>query len=304
MTHASDQPLPPAVLAPLSRIDAELRACTDGMALADSLRDAVLYALTGPGKRLRPLLVWHSCAACGGDPAASLPSVLALELIHCFSLVHDDLPGLDNDDMRRGRPTLHKHTSVAMGVLAGDEMLTLAFRMLAERVTDRSLVGTLVGELSSATSDMIVGQVYDTLGGLPPDATPRAKLELVHRNKTGALIRAACRMGAMHAASGETDAGRRNRMLSAITTYAESIGLMFQIVDDLLDVTQSSEHLGKKSGKDIDAGKLTYPGLLGEAASRAEVRKLHDLANASLAPLGPAAEPLRQLASYMAVRTR
>jgi geranylgeranyl pyrophosphate synthase len=156
-----------------------------------------------------------------------------------------------------------------------------------------------------ATNAMISGQVYDTLGGFSADLHAKDKMELIHSNKTGALIRVACRMGALaalHAAGAPlTDSEPK---LAAITRYAEAIGLMFQVVDDLLDVTQTTSHLGKKAGKDQDAGKLTYPGVFGIEYSRSEVARLHAESVAALAPLGPAAEPLRQLAAYMAVRTK
>jgi geranylgeranyl diphosphate synthase type II len=262
----------------------------------------VRYSLLGPGKRLRPILAWHCAAAVGADPRSSLPAGAAVELIHAFSLVHDDLPGIDNDDLRRGRPTLHKHTSEAMAILAGDAMLTMAFQLLTDRVSDPRLANQLIRELADGTTAMIAGQVYDTLGGFDPADAPADRLNTIHRKKTGALIRAACRMGALSAlhSLSSTDTAR----VDAISAYADAIGLMFQVVDDLLDVTQTTDHLGKKAGKDIDAGKLTFPGVHGVERSRAFVRELHDDALAAVEPLGAPAEPLRQLASYMAVRTR
>lgn len=305
-TMLSDS-LPNSVTAPTGTIDAFLRRVVEDARLAPNLADAVLYSLLGPGKRARPLLTWHSFAAVSGrglDAEDCLPAAAAVELVHAFSLVHDDLPGLDNDDLRRGRPTLHRHTSVAMAVLAGDAMLTLAFQAIAQRVAP-ALAGPLCAELAVATNAMITGQVYDTLGGFGPGLPDRERLELIHRNKTGALIRVACRVGAMaalHRAGAQID--DTEPRLAAITRYAEAAGLMFQIVDDLLDVTQTTEHLGKRTGKDQDAGKLTYPGVMGVDASRDEVRRLHEVSIAALAPLGPAAEPLRQLASFMAGRTK
>jgi geranylgeranyl pyrophosphate synthase len=299
--------LPVSVTSPVGAIDEYLRRVVEEAGLAPSLTAAILYSLLGPGKRARPLLAWHSFAAVAGqgaDPAPCLPAAAAVELVHAFSLVHDDLPGLDNDDLRRGRPTLHRHTSVAMAVLAGDSMLTLAFQAIARR-TPAALAGPLCAELAVATNAMITGQVYDTLGGLDPALSPRQRLEVIHRNKTGALIRVSCRVGAMcalHRVGARADDA--DPRLAAITRYAEAAGLMFQIVDDLLDVTQTTEHLGKRTGKDQDAGKLTYPGVMGVEASRAEVARLHEASIAALAPLGPAAEPLRQLASFMAVRTK
>lgn len=293
---------PAAITAPVARIDEWLGAFIARSPLPANLADAIRYSLLGPGKRMRPLLVWHACAAAGGEPERALPAAAGIELIHAFSLVHDDLPGIDNDDLRRGRPTLHRHTSEAMAILAGDAMLTLAFKVVTDEIADPALAAAIVRELADSTTAMIAGQVYDTLGGFPEAApgTPlddASRLEAIHHNKTGALIRASCRMGALCGrAPGAT--------LDALTVYGEAIGLMFQIVDDLLDVTQTTEHLGKKSGKDQDAGKLTYPGVFGIERSRAEVRRLHDRAQEALRPLGPAAAPLRDLCAYMAVRSR
>jgi geranylgeranyl pyrophosphate synthase len=292
--------LPPEVASAAARVDAFLDSYLKSVDLPANLVEAVGYSLLGPGKRARPLLVWHSFAAVAGpgvDPSACLPAGGAVELIHAFSLVHDDLPGLDNDDLRRGRPTLHRHTSEAMAILAGDCMLTLAFQLLTERFGDTPLAAKLCRELAQGTNGMIAGQVYDTLGGFAPDVPDERKLELIHRNKTGMLIRASCRMGAMCA-------GADAAALAAITRYADDLGLVFQIVDDLLDVTQTTEHLGKKAGKDIDAGKLTYPGVFGIERSRAEVRRLHQESLDVLAPFGAAANPLRQLADSLATRTR
>lgn len=298
-TKRSDQ-LPDDVAAPVQRVDAFLSSYLDGVALPPNLVAAIRYSLLGPGKRARPLLAWHSFAAVAGghrDPADSLPAAGAAELIHAFSLVHDDLPGLDNDDLRRGRPTLHKHTSEPMAILAGDAMLTLAFQLITERIADQALAARLTLELALGTNGMIAGQVYDTLHGFGPDVSQADRLQLIHRNKTGMLIRAAARMGAM-------TAGANPDQLAAITRYADDIGLMFQIVDDLLDVTQTTEHLGKKAGKDQDAGKLTYPGVFGIEPSRAEVGRLHRESLDVLAPFGAAADPLRHLADYLATRTK
>lgn len=297
--------LPPAVTAPTPGIDAYLAESISALPLPKGLIDAMLFAALGPGKRARPLLCWHSfhAVAPDADPAAVLPACAAIEMVHAFSLVHDDLPGLDNDDLRRGRPTLHKYTSEAMAILAGDALLTSAFQVLGERVHAEALRATLTHELALGTNAMIAGQVFDTLGGTDAGASALEKLEAIHRNKTGMLIRAACRMGALCGLHGRPGANRLD-VLGAITSYADAIGLMFQVVDDLLDVTQTTQHLGKKSGKDESAGKLTYPSVLGIEGTRAEVRRLFDSSLAAIEPLGTDAEPLRQLATYMAVRTR
>lgn len=297
----SDGGLPPEIAGPAARVDEFLDAYLKTVPLPANLIEAVRYSLLGPGKRARPLLVWHSYTAVAGvegaDASVCLPAAGAVELIHAFSLVHDDLPGLDNDDLRRGRPTLHRQTSEAMAVLAGDCMLTLAFQLLAERFGDTPLAAGLCRELAAGTNGMIAGQVYDTLGGFPGGVADETRLELIHRNKTGMLIRASCRMGAM-CAGADADA------LAAITRYAEDLGLVFQIVDDLLDVTQTTEHLGKKAGKDAGAGKLTYPSVLGIERSRDEVRRLHRESLEVLTRFGAAATPLCKLADYLANRTR
>lgn len=294
-----------------------------------ALLDAVEYAALGPGKRLRPLLAWHSCVAMGGAGELSLPAGVALELVHAFSLVHDDLPALDNDDVRRGRATLHKHAGEAMAILAGDALLTRAFEVLAwgavsaleprgdrraaamsttswmhdeeeKEAAEPRLRLALIRELASATSAMVAGQVWDTCAGLPAHLAPLEQLRLIHSNKTGALIRAACRMGALCA----TTQGDREPRLRAITEYAEAVGLMFQIVDDLVDVTQSAEHAGKRTQKDAEAGKLTYPAVLGIEGSWTEVERLRGAARRAVEPLLPNARSLVALAEYLSQRTR
>ncbi len=305
--------------------------------LPPHLIDAIRYAVLGGGKMLRPLLAIRSCEAVGGDRADAIGPAAALELIHAFSLVHDDLPAMDDDDMRRGRPTLHVHAGEAMAILAGDAMMSLAFEIIGECDLDEQCRAAITMELARGTSAMIAGQVYDTLGfgrsaagsgavsprrateghaetktaragkptansqqpiGKPSD---REKIVLIHRNKTGALIRAACRIGGYCGAANPDQLGR-------LTDFGEAVGLMFQIVDDVLDVTQSSEHLGKASGKDIDAGKLTYPGVLGLEESRREIARLEEVALNALEPMGiddsGPARHLADLCRYMAIRTK
>jgi geranylgeranyl pyrophosphate synthase len=276
-------------------IERYLDEYTRSLSLPANLLDAIRYALLGGGKRLRPVLAWHCCAAAGGKGEQSLHAGAAIELIHAFSLVHDDLPSMDDDDLRRGKPTLHIHAGEAMAILAGDAMMALAFEVLVERSATPELGSKLVRELSLATTGMIAGQAFDTLGGLPQGLSDRDRLELIHRNKTGALIRAACRMGAMCAPSSSA-------ALGPITAYAEAVGLMFQIVDDLLDVECTPEQTGKHTRKDARAGKLTFPGLLGSEGSRGEVQRLQGVAMKALEPLGPDADPLRELCRAMAVR--
>jgi len=282
---------------PAARTNLFLRESIDRLALPANLHDAVIYSLLGPGKRLRPLLAWRSCQAAGGDGPESLPAAAAVELVHAFSLVHDDLPAMDDDDLRRGRPTLHKHTSEAMAILAGDGMLTFAFGILTDRITDGRLAARLCAELARGATAMIVGQVYDTLGAAGDPLPPDQQLARIHANKTGALIKASCRMGALCAHASD-------RTLSIIDAYADAVGLMFQVVDDILDVTQHEGHVGKRTGKDAQAGKLTYPGALGLDAARTHVTRLEAEALKAAAQLGKPGEPLAQLAREMATRTR
>lgn len=264
------------------------------------LIESISYSLFGPGKRIRPALVLLSCRAVGGDETLALPAAGALELIHCFSLVHDDLPAMDNDDLRRGRPTNHKIYGDAVAILAGDAMATMAFELLASRVTDAALAMRLVRELGVATgpAGMIGGQVLDTC--YPKDSSKGAQgglehLQRIHRMKTGALINAACRMGALSGGVSEAD-------LQTVDALGRAIGLAFQIVDDLLDTTSTAETLGKKTGKDAAIGKLTYPSLLGVEQSRIHLARQQEIAQAMAARLGSAAEPLAQLVVELARR--
>jgi geranylgeranyl diphosphate synthase type II len=281
----------------LTRIDEYLAGCFRDLNLPPALREACEYALLSGGKRLRPLLAILCCECCDGDVKRVLPAAASTELIHAFSLVHDDLPAMDDDELRRGRPTLHIQFNEAMAILAGDALQALAFEQVCRCDLPAAQVAMLIRELADATTRMIAGQVYDTLGGVNASDPPRRQLEVIHRNKTGALIRAACRMGAIAAdANGER--------LGSITRYGEAIGLMFQIVDDLIDVTQSSEHTGKATGKDAEAGKMTFPTLLGIDASKDEVDRLLRESIAALNPFGARGRPLAQLAEYLACRTR
>lgn len=285
-----------ALTAPGKLIEPYAVAYLEERGLPENLKEAVKYALLGPGKRLRPVLVIRSCEAVGGRAEQALAAATAIEMIHCFSLVHDDLPAMDNDDLRRGRPTLHRYTNEAMAILAGDLLNTMAFELLAARL-EEGLARRVIGELARATDDMIAGQVYDTLGGFPEEMPAMERLRTIHRHKTGALIRCACRMGAMCG-------GANERQLAALTRYGEAVGLMFQVVDDLLDVTQTTGQLGKTAGKDAVQNKLTYPAVVGLEGTRAEIARLRDEAIAALEPLGPAGQRLRELCEYMAVRVK
>lgn len=264
------------------------------------LMESIAYSLFGPGKRIRPALALLSCRAVGGDENLALPAAGALELIHCFSLVHDDLPAMDNDDLRRGRPTNHKVYGDAVAILAGDTMNTMAFELLAGRVSDAKLAMRLVRELGRATgaAGMIGGQVLDMC--YPQEETQDGRgnlehLQHIHRMKTGALINAACRMGALSGGVSDAD-------LQTVDALGRAIGLAFQIVDDLLDATSTAENLGKKAGKDAAIGKLTYPSLLGVGESRHHLARQVEIAQTMAARLGPTAEPLAQLVHELARR--
>ncbi len=291
--------LPQAAL--VQAVDRAMARFIESRPLPANLREAIRYSLLSGGKRLRPILTFRSCEAVGipaeqAIQVAAAPAA-AIEMIHCFSLIHDDLPAMDDDDLRRGRPTLHRHTSEAMAILAGDALTGLAFELIARELQPAELAARITLELAAATNDMIAGQVYDTLPDFDPQTPKIERLRTIHHHKTGALILAACRMGAM---CGGADEAR----LEAISAYARAIGLMFQVVDDLLDVTQTSEALGKAAGKDQQQGKLTYPGVLGIEESRDQVERLRREASNALECLGVAAGPLRELCDYMAVRTK
>ncbi len=274
------------------------------------LGEAMQYALLDGGKRLRPILVLAACESVGGKVEAAYPAACAIEMIHTYSLVHDDLPAMDDDALRRGRPTLHVRSGEAMAILAGDAMLTLAFGALRHQAPGADalpgdVVARLVSELVDGTSGMIDGQVYDTLGGLDASLDNAGRLEAIHSRKTGALIRAACRMGAVlgaHAAGmGEP---RRDEAVDRLTRFGEAVGLMFQIVDDLLDVEATREQAGKRTGKDAEAGKLTYPGVHGVERAREEAVRLGGVAARAVEPFGVGGAALRELAASLATRAR
>ena len=278
-------------------LEAYLDRWLEDRPLPDNLRRAMRYSALAPGKRMRPALTTHCCVAVGGTALDAMPAAAAIEMIHAFSLVHDDLPAMDDDDLRRGRPTLHKHAGEAMAILAGDSLQGLAVELVLLRLQPPELAAAVCLELAQGCNDMIAGQVYDTLPESTESVSAEQKLELIHRNKTGALIRAACRMGARCG-------GADDRELAVLSAYGETVGHMFQVVDDLLDVTQTTQHLGKTAGKDVVQQKLTYPALLGIEGTRKKIRQLQETALESIAALDGRAEPLRELCNFLAVRTR
>ena len=259
-----------------------------------TIHRAMRYSVFAGGKRLRPTLILASGESLGGPRDTLLYLGACVEMIHTYSLIHDDLPALDNDDLRRGRPTCHKVFGDAMAVLAGDALLTRFFELAVDlpHIADTARL-TIIGEIARATGTveaMIGGQVVDLESEGKPISPP--VLEYIHRSKTGALLTACTRCGAIAA-------GCTPGQLRTLNSYGAKIGLAFQIVDDILDVTASSEKLGKTAGKDAKVKKATYPALYGVEASRVKARELVASAISELECLGPSAGPLRALARFI-----
>jgi geranylgeranyl diphosphate synthase, type II len=263
----------------------------------ESIHRAMRYSLFAGGKRIRPILAVAAARAICDNTVGIENAASALELIHTYSLIHDDLPALDNDDLRRGRPTCHKVFGEALAILAGDALLTLAFEVLSRLpgvVAERRI--WLVEELSRAAGTvggMIAGQVHDIEG--ERQAPSAVLLESIHRAKTGALLRASVRMGAIYAGVSAVE-------LAALSEYGEHVGLAFQIVDDVLDVEGSSEALGKTAGKDEAQQKITFPAVYGLKRSRRMAEEERLAAHAALALFGDRAERLRQIADFIVKR--
>jgi geranylgeranyl diphosphate synthase type II len=260
-----------------------------------SLHRAMRYSVQAGGKRLRPVLVIAGAEAVGGTAEQVMETACALELIHTYSLIHDDLPAMDNDDYRRGRLTNHKVFGEAIAILAGDALLTLAFKLIAlngARTGEARVIASLVTDIADAagTDGMVGGQVVDIES--EGKTVSAETLDYIHTHKTAALIRASLCAGALIA--GATPAQR-----AAISTCGDALGLAFQIVDDILDVEGSTEELGKTAGKDAQQQKATYPAFHGLEASRAKARLLIDQAKRALDPLGARAEPIRALADFI-----
>jgi geranylgeranyl diphosphate synthase type II len=280
-------------------IDAALAQCLPPEdAPPATVHRAMRYSLLAGGKRLRPILVIAGAEAVGGRADTVLPTACALELIHTYSLIHDDLPAMDDDDYRRGRPTNHKVFGEAIAILAGDALLTLAFQLVASNVTrvrEPRVICDVVAEIASAagTAGMVGGQVVDIES--EGRAITAETLDYIHAHKTAALIRASLRVGAMLG-------GAPPDHLEAISAAGGSLGLAFQIVDDILDVEGSLAELGKTAGSDERKGKATYPAIYGLEASRRRARALIEETRAALNGLGPAAEPLGALADFVLER--
>ncbi|MFL5331013.1 MAG: polyprenyl synthetase family protein [Gemmataceae bacterium] len=280
------------------RIDATLATLLESAAgIPQTLREAMAYSLLAPGKRLRPKLVLAACQAAGGKPGEALAAGAAVEMVHTYSLIHDDLPAMDDDDVRRGRPTCHKIYGEAMAILAGDALLTLAFEVLASGYAP-PIAAACCKELArgAGASGMVGGQVLDLAWEKRTDGQVD-DLQAVHEAKTGALFRAALRIGGLVAQANPA-------VVVSLDRFGQAFGLMFQITDDLLDVDGDAGVAGKAVGKDATRGKLTYPGLLGMSESRRRAQELSFEAEAALEPLGPAAKRLKELARDVCGRDR
>ena len=282
-----------------------------------ALRESMAYSLLAGGKRLRPILVLFACEACGGLIDDAMPAACAIEMIHTYSLIHDDLPAMDDDDVRRGRPTNHKVYGEAMAILAGDALLTLAFEVIARNTRNGSVAAACCADLASAAGwcGMVGGQVADLEAekrlehryssqtthdthddvGQTDSGQSLFQLEAIHRRKTGRLLCSAVTLGARVAQADTT-------LVQRLQEFGKHVGLAFQIADDLLDVTGDAAKLGKNVGKDATLGKMTYPGLLGIEASRRKADDLIQEACRLLEPLGSRADKLISLAHFVTRR--
>jgi geranylgeranyl diphosphate synthase type II len=292
-------------------LETELFRVTAGS--PETIREAMAYSLLTPGKRLRPILVMLACEAVGGTIEQSLPAACAVEMVHTYSLIHDDLPAMDDDDLRRGLPTNHKKYGEALAILAGDGLLTAAFEVLAERYKPRTAavsclelakgagaVGMVGGQTLDLESEGRIGhssskgeRTVEVVQPLPD------RLEETHARKTGALIRTSLRLG-IYAAQAERSGGVDAGTLATADRFAEAFGLAFQVTDDLLDVESTADKAGKRVGKDAARGKLTYPRLLGVEESRRKAAELGQQAMEAAAKLGSSF--LAELARYVVTR--
>jgi len=302
-------------------VDDRLRRFLDDLSgCPPRLLEAMRYSLLGGGKRLRPLLVLLAHDAAGGSEQDALPAACAVEMVHTYSLIHDDLPAMDDDDLRRGQPACHKKFGEAIAILAGDALLTLAFEVVAAEYP-AATAAACCRELArgAGAAGMVAGQIEDLAwegvdrgGGGPPPAVyagdpplaPLAEaLEQVHGQKTGALFRACLRLGA-YTAQGEKVGGPEPDLLRRLDAYGRCFGLVFQITDDLLDVEGNAAETGKRVNKDAARGKLTYPGLLGVEESRRRARSFAEEAEEHLRPLGPGGDRLVGLLRMVLERDR
>ena len=265
-----------------------------------SVHRAMRYSVFAGGKRIRPVLMLAACEAVGGTPDLAIPAACAMEMIHTYSLIHDDLPAMDDDDFRRGRPTNHKVFGEAIAILAGDALLTEAFILMsspeyAAKVGPARLLPVIqeIG-ICAGSRGMVGGQVVDMESEGKKDID-LATVQYIHTHKTGALMKASVKAGAILG-------GAEGDLLVAMTRYGEAIGLAFQIADDILDIEGTTEQIGKDAGSDQARGKATYPAVMGLADSKRRAQELVDLALESLSPFGEKAEPLREIARYIVAR--
>jgi geranylgeranyl diphosphate synthase type II len=281
-------------------IDAYLKSYFDTPSFPSILHEAMKYSLFAGGKRIRPILALASYEACGGNPEYIIPQASAIELIHTYSLIHDDLPAMDNDELRRGKPTNHKVFGEAMAILAGDALVTEAFLMMTNMVFNGKLISAssimnVIREMaiSAGASGMVGGQAQDILSeNSEPD---RDTLHFIHLHKTAAIITASVRVGPILSNTG-------GDKLKALTRYGENVGLTFQIIDDILDVEGKTEELGKPAGSDKKKKKMTYPLLQGVEGSRQKAYELITEAIEVLRIFSTEADPLREIARYLVKR--
>lgn len=279
------------------RVDHYLNHALTHYAPANKLQEAMHYGLFNGGKRIRPMLTYAVAELFGQSNALTDASAAAVESIHAYSLIHDDLPAMDDDDLRRGKPTCHIQFNEATAILAGDALQTFAFELLSQTELNNPAVQlALIQTLQSASGrfGMVTGQMID-LANVNQNID-QANLEQMHRHKTGAIIRAAVLMGAQSV--GVSDASH----LAALDAYASAIGLAFQVQDDIIDITSDTQTLGKTQFSDADANKPTYPKLLGLEGAQALAKRLHDEAIAQIKPFGDQAAPLVELANYIIAR--
>ncbi len=268
--------------------------------LPGSIHEAMRYSIFAGGKRVRPVLMLAACEAVDGDISKALPAACAMEMIHTYSLIHDDLPAMDNDDFRRGKPTSHKVFGEAIAILAGDALLTEAFKLLSNPEFTRGLspdvLLRVIHEIAvcAGSRGMIGGQVVDMESEGKKDID-FATVQYIHTHKTGALIKASLKCGAL---IGGADGSR----LNAVTRYGEAVGLAFQIADDILDIEGTTEQIGKDAGSDQTRGKATYPAVIGLAESKQRASELVETAVEALAGFGEKADPLRAIATYIVKR--
>ncbi|MBN1591039.1 MAG: polyprenyl synthetase family protein [Pirellulales bacterium] len=298
MTDTSLRSFAQHVEAVRPRIDAALdHHSRMGKGCPAPLAEAMRYALLGPGKRLRPLLVLLAAEACDDDSETAMPAACAVEMVHAYSLIHDDLPAMDDDDLRRGRPTCHKVFGEAMAILAGDALFALAFETLTRLDVSSQTVAACCGALAKAAGAcQLAGGQADDIAGLATglDVAP---LEAIHQRKTGAMIEVSLKLGGLIAGADQTQ-------LAALAEYGRSVGLAFQIVDDLLDVRGDEAAVGKRVGKDSDYGKLTFPGILGIDESTRRAEALVDAGCEAIRRLSTPTDHLAMLARYVLERNR